>query len=524
MEETRKTKGLVPAKTQDLVERRKRAMEGGGPEKVAQQRQRGKMLARERIAFLLDEDSFEEMGLLIESKCDDFGMAKERRPGDGVVAGFGRIHGRGVCVYAQDFTVIGGTLGLAHARKICSVLELAAKAKVPVVALCDSGGARIQEGVESLGGYADIFYRNVQLSGFVPQITAILGPCAGGAVYSPALTDFVFMVEGLSRMFVTGPDVIRASTGESTDLESLGGAKVHASKSGACHFLAGSEHDCFRQIRELLEYLPQSCEEKPKPVMPSDDPFRLSPQLGTMAEMDPKKPYNIHDVILEIADNHQFLETHRDFALNLVTGFIRLNGESVGVVANNPLYFSGALDVDASEKGARFVRFCDAFNIPLLTLVDVPGYWPGVEQEHGGLIRRGAKLLYAYCQSTVPKVAVVLRKAYGGAYDVMSSKHVKGDVNLAWPCAEIAVMGPQAAVEVLHKDALAAAPDSQALRDKLIAEYVAKFASPYEAARRGYIDEVIDAKETRPKIIRAFQFLRGKSVEPVKKKHGNIPL
>ncbi|MFA6317368.1 MAG: acyl-CoA carboxylase subunit beta [Elusimicrobiota bacterium] len=524
MEDTKKPKQLVPAKTQDLIERRKRAMEGGGPEKASLQRQKGKMLARERLSFLLDEDSFEEVGLLVESKCDAFGMDKARRPGDGVVAGFGRIHGRGVCVYAQDFTVQGGTMGLAHARKICAVLDLAAKAKVPVIGLYDSSGARIHEGVEALGGYAEIFHRSVQISGLVPQIAAILGPCVGGAAYGPVLTDFVFMVEGLSHVFIAGPEVIKAATGESTDNEALGGAKVHSSKSGVCHFLAGSEHDCFRQIRELFEFLPQNCDEKPKPVMPSDDPFRLSPQLGTLAEMDPKKPYNIHDVILELADNHQFLETHRDFALNLATGFIRLNGEAVGIVANNPLYFSGALDIDASEKGARFVRFCDAFNIPLLTLVDVPGYWPGVDQEHAGVIRRAAKLLYAYCQATVPKVAVVLRKAYGSAYDVMSSKHIKGDINLAWPCAEIGVMGPHAAVEILHKAELAAAPDPRALREKLVEEYVAKYASPYDAARRGFIDEVIDAKETRSKVIRALQFLRGKTVERVPKKHGNIPL
>ncbi|MBI5211424.1 MAG: acyl-CoA carboxylase subunit beta [Elusimicrobia bacterium] len=524
MEETKKPKQHIPTKTQDLIDRRRRAREGGGPEKVADQRKRGKMLARERIEFLLDEDSFEELGLLVETRCESFGLKPSALPGDGVVAGFGRVNNRSVCVFAQDFTVKGGTLGLAHARKICGAIELAMRAKVPVIGLYDSGGARIQEGVDSLGGYAEVFYRTVQASGYVPQISAILGPFAGGAVHAPALTDYVFMVDGLSHMFLTGPDFIKSATGESTDFESLGGAKVHSSKSGVCHFVAGSEHDCFRQIRELLEFLPQSCEEKPKAVMPSDDPFRLSPQLGTLVEMDPKKPFDVHDVVMEIADNHQFLEVQKDFALNLVVGFVRLNGESVGVVANNPLYFSGALDIDASEKGARFVRFCDSFNIPLLTLVDVPGYWPGVEQEHAGLIRRGAKLPYAYCQSSVPKVTVVLRKAYGGAYDVMGSKHIRGDVLFAWPCAEIAVMGPHSAVDILHRAEIAAAPDPRKRRDELAADYVAKYASPYHAARRGYVDEVIDAKETRPKVIRAFQFLRDKVVERMPKKHGNIPL
>ncbi len=517
-------KPKLSAKTADLQARRKKAMAGGGPEREKAQRAQGKLMPRERLDLLLDEGSFEEVDLLVEKRSHEFGLDSKYLAADGVVAGFGRINGRGVCVFAQDFTVMGGSLGLAHAHKICKVMDMAVTAGVPVIGLCDSGGARIQEGVESLGGYAEIFYRNVQASGRVPQISAILGPCAGGAVYSPALTDFVFMVDGTSHMFITGPEVIRSATGETCDFESLGGAGTHSTKSGVCHFVAGSEQDCFRQIRELLDYLPQNCDEKPRAAVPSDDPGRLSPLLDALAETDAKKAYKVHDVIWELADGHQFFEAHKGFAKNLVVGFIRLNGESVGVVANNPAVLSGALDIGASEKGARFIRFCDAFNIPLLTLVDVPGYWPGLEQEHGGIIRRGAKLLYAYCQATVPKVTVVLRKAYGGAYDVMSSKHIRGDLNYAWPCAEIAVMGPLGAVDILFKAEIKAAPRPAEKRAQLIAEYTKKFASPYQAAERGYVDEVIEAGQTRPKLIRAFQFLKNKQVERIPKKHGNMPL
>jgi acetyl-CoA carboxylase carboxyltransferase component len=510
-------------KTEELLERKKKAMAGGGVEREKAQRAQGKLLARERIDRLLDEDSFEEMDLLAEKHSQEFGLDKKYLAADGVITGFGRIHGRSVCVFSQDFTVMGGSLGLAHANKICKIMDLAIEARVPVIGLCDSGGARIQEGVESLGGYAEIFYRNVRASGYVPQISAILGPCAGGAVYSPALTDFVLMVEGTSHMFITGPDVIKNATGETCDFESLGGARTHSEKSGVCHFVAGSEEDGFRQIRELLEYLPQNCFEKPASAVSSDDPKRPSALLDRISEMDAKKSYKVHDVIWEIADGQQFFEVHKGFARNIVCGFIRLSGESVGVVANNPAVLSGALDIDASEKAGRFVRFCDAFNIPILTLVDVPGYWPGLEQEKNGIIRRGAKLLYAYCQATVPKVTVVLRKAYGGAYDVMSSKHIRGDFNFAWPSAEIAVMGPQGAVDILFKKELGAADSSQK-RSELIAGYTAKFASPYQAAQRGYIDEVIPASETRAKVIRAFRFLRKKKVEKLDKKHGNIPL
>ena len=514
----------VSPKIQELHDRKAKAEAGGGAEKLTAQKASGKMTARERVEALVDDDSFEEIDLLVETRASDFGLDKKYMAADGVVTGFARINGRAVCVYAQDFSVVGGSLGLSHAMKICKAMDLAISAGVPVIGLCDSGGARIQEGVESLGGYAEIFYRNVQASGYIPQISAILGPCAGGAVYSPALTDFVFMVEGTSHMFITGPEVVKAATGETCDFESLGGAETHAKLSGVAHFVAGSEHDCFRQIRELLDYLPQNCRETPKPAMPADDPRRESALLDEISALDAKKSYRIQDVIRELGDGHQFLQVHRNFARNLICGFIRLDGESVGVIGNNPDVLSGALDIDASEKGARFVNFCDAFNIPLLTLVDVPGYWPGLEQEHAGIIRRGAKLLYAYARATVPKVTVVLRKAYGGAYDVMSSKHIRGDVNFAWPSAEIAVMGPQGAVNILYKAELKAAKDPEKRRAELVADYTAKFASPYQAARHGYVDEVIEARLTRAKVIRALRFLKGKKVQCLPKKHGNIPL
>ncbi len=503
---------------------RARAEGGGGPERLAAQKAAGKLTARERLDLLVDDDSFQEVDLLVETRAADFGLDRKHPAADGVVTGFARVAGRPVCVFSQDFSVMGGSLGLSHAMKICKVMDMAVAAGVPVIGLCDSGGARIQEGVESLGGYAEIFYRNVQASGYVPQISAVLGPCAGGAVYSPALTDFVFMVDGTSHMFITGPEVVKAATGETCDFETLGGADTHSRLSGVAHFVAGSEHDCFRQIRELLDFLPQNCRETPHAVMGADDPRRESETLDRLAELDAKKAYKVHEVIREIADGRRFFEVHKGFARNIVVGFVRLNGESVGVVANNPAVLSGALDIDASEKGARFVNFCDAFNIPLLTLVDVPGYWPGLEQEHGGIIRRGAKLLYAFCRATVPKVTVVLRKAYGGAYDVMSSKHIRGDINFAWPCAEIAVMGPAGAVNILYKAELKAATDPEKRREELAREYVERFASPYQAAKHGYIDEVIEARTTRPKVIRAFRFLKGKKAERLPKKHGNIPL
>ncbi|MFA5139366.1 MAG: acyl-CoA carboxylase subunit beta [Elusimicrobiota bacterium] len=515
---------VVSDKTADLLKRIQQVQAGGGAQKVEAQRKAGKLLARERLALLLDEDSFQELDILRESRCREFGLKDRYLPADGVVTGTGRVNGRDVCVFSQDFTVLGGTLGQAHAEKICKVLDLALQSGVPVIGLFDSGGARIQEGVDALGGYAEIFYRNVKASGRVPQISAILGPCAGGAVYSPAITDFVFMVEGTSHMFITGPQVIQEETGEVTDFERLGGTDAHGTRSGVCHFTANSEQDCFRQIRELLEYLPQNFGEGAAQKSTQDDSKRESALLDKIAHLDSHTPYSMHDVIREIADEGRLLEVHRAFARNMVCGFIRLAGASVGVVANNPLVRSGALDGAASEKGARFVRFCDAFGIPLLSLVDVPGYWPGVEEEHNGVIRRGAKLVYAYCQATVPKVTVVLKKAYGGGYDVMGSKHVRGDMNFAWPCAEIAVMGPHAAVDMLYAHEIQASADPKARREELTTEYIKRFANPYLAAQRGYIDEVIEGKITRQKVIRAFEFLRNKKVERIPKRHGNIPL
>ncbi|HBL15524.1 MAG: methylmalonyl-CoA carboxyltransferase [Elusimicrobia bacterium GWA2_69_24] len=513
----------ISDKTAELRRLSAEVKAGAAPEKVAAQKKAGKLMARERLGLLLDEDSFQELDLLRSSRAREYGLGDRPLPADGVVTGMGRIRGRSVCVYSQDFTVLGGTLGLAHAEKICKIMDLAVESGSPVIGLCDSGGARIQEGVDALGGYAEIFYRNVQASGRVPQISAILGPCAGGAVYSPAITDFVFMVKGISRMFITGPEVIRAATGEETDSDSLGGAETHSRKSGVCHFVANSEQDCFRQIRELFEFIPQNCKETAPNKVCTDSPKRASDVLDQISRMDPGRVYNIRDVIHEVSDDHTFFQVHRDFAKNLVCGFIRLEGRPVGVVANNPKVLSGALDIDASEKGARFVRFCDAFNIPLLTLVDVPGYWPGVEQEHGGIIRRGAKLLYAYCQATVPKVTVVLKKAYGGAYDVMGSKHVRGDINFAWPCAEIAVMGSEGAVSILFAKELRGGKGGERRRE-LVEEYSRRFANPYLAAQRGYIDEVIEARLTRPKVIQAFRFLQNKHAPRIDKKHGNIPL
>jgi acetyl-CoA carboxylase carboxyltransferase component len=515
---------MAHPKTDELRARREAALDGGGPERSAAQRSKGKLLARERIDQLLDEGSFHEIDLLAEPRSRAFGLEGRPIPADGVVTGIGKIGGRKVVVFSQDFTVLGGSLGLGHAMKICKVLDLASSNGCPVIALCDSGGARIQEGVESLGGYAEIFWRNVQLSGKVPQISAILGPCAGGAVYSPAMTDFIFMVRGTSHMFITGPDVVKAATGEQTDFDNLGGADIHAKKSGVCHFVANSEQDCFRQIRELLSFLPAQCFDTAPLIATGDDPARESDILEKISEGDPKRPYDVREVITELADGRAFLEVHKEFAQNIVVGFMRLGGRAVGCVANNPKHLAGALDISASQKAGRFVRFCDAFNIPILTLVDVPGYWPGTEQEHGGVIRHGAKLLYSYCQSTVPKVTVVLRKAYGGAYDVMASKHVRGDFNFAWPCAEIAVMGPQGAVEILYAREIAKAKDPQAHEAKLIEDYVKQFSNPYLAAARGYIDDVIEARHSRGKLIAAFEFLKDKKVEPPKKRHGNIPL
>lgn len=509
----------------ELQERSRQALTPN-PEKARSQKEKGKMLARERVDYLLDPGSFQEFGLLVKTEAVEFGLKGKDLPGDGVVTGLGRVDGRPVAVFAQDFTVLGGTLGLAHALKICKIMDLALESGFPVIGLCDSGGARIQEGVASLGGYADVFYRNVLASGRVPQISAILGPCAGGAVYSPALTDFVFMVEGISHMFITGPEVVRQATGETTDFETLGGASIHAERSGVAHFMASSEEECLREIRELISFFPSSCLTPAPVVATKDDWHRASSRLEDIAQTDPRRPYDARFVIREIADEGKFLEVHRHFAQNLVVGFGRLAGLSVGFVANNPDKLSGALDILASQKGARFIRFCDAFNIPLVTLVDVPGYWPGVHEEHGGIIRHGAKLLYAFCESTVPKVTVILRKAYGGAYDVMGSKHIRADINFAWPSAEIAVMGPEGAAQILHAKEIAQAPDPETFLAEKITAYREHFANPWIAAGKGYVDEVIEPSRTREKIITALEFLKSGNPRRVlpDKKHGNLPL
>jgi propionyl-CoA carboxylase beta chain len=507
-----------------LRERRRQALEGGGPERAARQRAAGKLTARERLALLLDEGSFDEIDAFVEHSCTDFGMERRKFPGDGVVTGFGRIDGRPVAVFAQDFTVLGGSLGLAHARKICKIMDLALKLGIPVVGLNDSGGARIQEGVDALGGYAEIFLRNTLASGVIPQISAVLGPCAGGAVYSPAITDFVFMVSGTSYMFVTGPNVIKEVTREQVSFEELGGAAVHNEKSGVAHFAAADEAECFRAIRRLLSYLPSNNLQEPPAVPPSDDPERREPRLNSIVPENPQKAYDMKDVIAAVVDRDSFFEVHRDFARNLVVGFARLDGRPVGIVAQQPAHLAGCLDIDSSVKGARFIRFCDAFNIPLVTFEDVPGFLPGVAQEHGGIIRNGAKLLYAYCEATVPKITVITRKAYGGAYDVMSSKHIRGDFNFAWPTAEIAVMGPEGAVNIIFKDEIESAPDPRAAREALIADYRAKFANPYFAAQRGYVDDILEPADTRPRLIRALELLKTKRDRNPPRKHGNIPL
>jgi propionyl-CoA carboxylase beta chain len=497
---------------------------GGGEDRILEQHRRGKLTARERLAFLLDPGSFQESGRLVEHDCHDFGMEAKRFPGDGVVTGHGTVDGRRVFVFAQDFTVFGGSLSGANARKICRLMDTALKVGAPVVGINDSGGARIQEGVVSLGGYADIFLRNTLASGVVPQISAILGPCAGGAVYSPAITDFILMVQGTSHMFVTGPEVIKTVTHEEVSFEDLGGAATHNQKSGVAHFLCADEKQCLARVRQLLSYLPLNNMEDP-PVVPCDDPVgRLEPSLRDVVPENPNKPYDIKDLLQRVVDRGSFLEVHAQYAQNLVVGFARIEGRPIGIVANQPAVLAGTLDIAASLKGARFVRFCDCFNLPLVTFEDVPGFLPGTEQEWGGIIKHGAKLLYAYCEATVPKITLITRKAYGGAYDVMSSKHIRGDVNLAYPTAEIAVMGPEGAVSILYKKELAAAEDPIALREEKVREFREKFASPYVAAQKGYIDEVIDPAETRPKLAAALRMLETKKDTNPPKKHGNIPL
>ncbi len=510
--------------TDRLAALRARALTGGGEERIAQQHAKGKLTARERIDLLLDEGSFTELDAFVVARSGDEVPEEQRIPGDGVVTGFGRIDGRLAYVFSQDFTVFGGSLAEGHAAKIVKVMDLAVRNGAPIIGLNDSGGARIQEGVVSLGGYADIFLRNVLASGVVPQLSAIMGPCAGGAVYSPAITDFVVMVEDTSFMFVTGPDVVRTVTHEEVSFEELGGAGVHAERSGVAHFTAADEVACATLLRRLVGYLPSNNLD-PAPVTPTDDPpDRADRELDAIVPASPTKPYDMRDVIRRVVDDGACLEVHERWARNIICAFARLDGRTIGVVAQQPMVLAGVLDIDASTKAARFVRFCDAFNIPLVTFVDVPGFLPGTAQEHGGIIRNGAKLLYAFAEATVPKLTVITRKAYGGAYDVMSSKHIRADYNVAWPSAEIAVMGPEGAVNILYKDEIANAPDPEARRRELTAEYVQRFANPYVAAARGYLDDVIEPHDTRPRLVAALRSLVGKRDQNPKKKHGNIPL
>ncbi|MFZ5857884.1 MAG: acyl-CoA carboxylase subunit beta [Chloroflexota bacterium] len=507
-----------------LRERKAQSRLGGGQERIDAQHKKGRLTARERIDLLLDKGSFREVDSFVVHRTKDFGLDQQVFPGDSVVTGWGTIESRLVYVFSQDFTVLGGSLGEVHAEKICKIMDMAMKNGAPVIGLNDSGGARIQEGVVSLAGYADIFLKNTLASGVIPQISAIMGPCAGGAVYSPALTDFIFMVRGSSYMFVTGPDVVKTVTHEEVSFEDLGGASIHSEKSGVCHVAADSEADTLYLIRKLLGYLPQNNMEDPPFVDVGDNPLRMEDSLDTLIPDEPGKPYDIKEVIRAVVDGGQFFEIHENFAQNIVVGFARLGGHSVGIVANQPAVLAGVLDIDASEKGARFVRVCDSFNIPIITFEDVPGFLPGTIQEHGGIIRSGAKLLYAYCEATVPKLTVVTRKAYGGAYCVMSSKHIRGDVNLAWPSAELAVMGPDGAVNIIFRKELDKAEDPVKRKAELVAEYREKFANPYIAAQRGYLDEVIEPKETRPRLINALEMLSNKRDANPAKKHGNIPL
>ncbi len=511
-------------KLQERDARRAKARLGGGQDRIDTQHAKGKLTARERIELLLDKGSFEEFDMFVAHRCRDFGLDKKKILGDGVVTGVGAINGRQVFVFSQDFTVFGGSLSEAHAEKICKIMDMATKVGSPVIGLNDSGGARIQEGVVSLGGYADIFLRNTLVSGVIPQISLVLGPCAGGAVYSPAITDFTIMVKGISHMFVTGPHVVKTVTHEEVTSEELGGAVTHATKSGVAHYAAENEPDAFRFTRELMSYIPLNNMEDP-PYVATDDPAdREEESLNSIVPLNPNKPYDIKEVITRVVDEGRFLEIHSDFAANIVVGFARLGGYSVGVVANQPAVLAGVLDINSSMKGARFIRFCDAFNIPLITFEDVPGFLPGTDQEHGGIIKHGAKLLYAYCEATVPKITVITRKAYGGAYDVMNSKHVRGDMNYAWPTAEIAVMGPKGAVEIIFKKEIAAGEDKEKAINEKVAEFTEKFANPYAAAERGYIDDIIEPKRTRVRLINALKMLENKKDSNPPKKHGNIPL
>lgn len=506
-----------------LSEKIDQAMLGGGEKRIEAQHKKGKLTARERLHFLLDEGTFEEIGMMVTHRATDFGLEKEKYLGDGVVTGYGKIDGRLVYVFSQDFTVFGGSLSETHAEKICKIMDLAMKNGAPVIGLNDSGGARIQEGVVSLGGYADIFYRNTLASGVVPQISAILGPCAGGAVYSPAITDFILMVENTSYMFVTGPNVVKTVTHEEVTSEQLGGAMTHATKSGVTHFACANEIECINNIRQLVSFMPQNCEEE-APRFAYDATTEKRPALNSIIPANPNQPYDIREVIAEVIDTNSFLEVHKHFAENIVVGFARLAGRSIGIVANQPAVLAGVLDINSSTKAARFVRFCDSFNIPLLVFEDVPGFLPGTDQEWNAIITNGAKLLYAFCEATVPRVTVITRKAYGGAYDVMNSKHIGADMNFAWPTAEIAVMGAKGAAEIIFKNEISAAKDPVAKLKEKELEYLEKFANPYRAAERGFIDEVIVPEDTRAKLISAFEMLQNKSAKLPQKKHGNIPL
>lgn len=511
-------------KYQELKEKNKNALLGGGEKRVQAQHDKGKLTARERVALLLDEGSFEETGKFVEHRSTAFGLEKQKYLGDGVITGYGTIEGRLVYVFSQDFTVFGGSLSEAHAEKVVKIMELAMKNGAPLIGLNDSGGARIQEGVVSLGGYADIFYRNTLASGLIPQISAVMGPCAGGAVYSPAITDFVFMVEKTSYMFVTGPNVVKTVTQEDVTAEELGGASAHSTKSGVTHFACANELQCIKDIRRLFTYIPQNCDEDPPAVEYDVQEDESRPALNDLIPENPNQPYDMRDVISGIVDQDTFMEVHQNFAENIVVGFARLGGRSIGIVGNQPATLAGVLDINASVKGARFVRFCDCFNIPLLVLEDVPGFLPGTDQEWNAIITNGAKLLYAFSEATVPRVTVITRKAYGGAYDVMNSKHIGADMNYAWPSAEIAVMGAKGASEIIFRKEIKEAEDPEAKLQEKIDEYTARFANPYMAAQRGYIDEVIFPEQTRLKLMKAFKMLENKVDKLPRKKHGNIPL
>lgn len=514
----------IEQKLKNLQEKRKTIEQAGGEKRIAKQHESGKLTARERIQKLLDEGSFVEIDAFVEHRCIQFDMAETKAPGEGVVTGYGTINGRLVFIFAQDFTVIGGSLGEMHAAKIVKVMDMAMKMGAPLIGLNDSGGARIQEGVDALKGYGEIFYRNTLASGVIPQISVILGPCAGGAVYSPALTDFVFMVSGTSKMFITGPQVIKAVTGEEVSPEDLGGAKAHNQKSGVAHFMSQNEEECFDQIKKLLSYIPSNNLEDAPFKETGDSPVKILPELDNIVPVDPNKPYDMKEIIKKVVDEGDFFEVQPLYAQNMITGFARLSGHSVGILANQPRALAGCLDINASDKAARFIRFCDAFNIPLITFTDTPGYLPGVAQEHGGIIRHGAKLLYAYSEATVPKITVITRKAYGGAYIAMCSRHLGADQVFAWPTAEIAVMGPEGAANIIFRKEIEESSDPIATRNEKIEEYRDKFANPYQAAARGYVDDVIEPSATRVKLISALEMLMSKRETRPAKKHGNIPV